>query len=87
MYPFFKSSSSSAKHKKDKQKTLGNVLRMFEEHCEPVKNIICERIKFNSLRQGELSIHQSITALQSQADVCNYGEMRNKLVRGKCRGG
>ena len=65
----------------NEQKTLANVLKMFEKHCEPVKNTIYERVKFNSLKQGELSIHQFITALQSQADVCDYGEMRDELVR------
>ena len=65
----------------NERKTLANVLRMFEKHCEPVKNTIYERVKFNGLKQGELSIHQFITALQSQADACDYGEMRDELVR------
>jgi hypothetical protein len=63
------------------RKTLANVLIMFRAHCEPVKNVVYERMKFNSMRQGELTIHQFITALQSQADVCEYGDMRNDLVR------
>ena len=28
-----------------------------------------------------MAIHQFITALQSQTDVCDYGEMRDELVR------
>lgn len=64
-----------------KEKTLDNVLTMFANHCEPVKNTIYERVKFNSMRQGELSIHQFITNLLSQADLCDYGVMRDELVR------
>ena len=67
--------------KPDQKKTLDNVLKMFAKHCEPVKNVIYERVKFNSMRQGDLTIHQFITAIQSQADVCEYGDMRNDLVR------
>jgi len=63
------------------RKTLENVLTMFGKHCEPVKNITYERVKFNSMKQGEMSIHQFITTLQSQADVCEYGQMRDELVR------
>ena len=63
------------------KKTLDNVLKMFEKHCEPVKNVIYERVKFNSMRQGDMTIHQFITAIQSQADVCEYGDMRNDLAR------
>ncbi|XP_067950449.1 uncharacterized protein [Watersipora subatra] len=63
------------------KKTLTNVLRYFDAHFEPVKNIIYERVKFNSLVQGDLSIHKFITTIQSQADVCEYGTMREELIR------
>jgi len=65
----------------NKMKTLANVLAMFADHCEPVKNTIYERAKFNSLKQGDMSIHQFITSLQSQADLCEYNTMRDELVR------
>ena len=54
---------------------------MFGKHFEPVKNIIYERVKFNSMVQSELTIHQFITNIQTQADVCEYGSMRDELVR------
>ena len=62
-------------------KTLDNVLAMFDKHFEPVKNLIYERMKFNSIVQGELPIHQFIIKLQTQADVCEYGAMKDELVR------
>lgn len=63
------------------KKTLTNVLRYFDAHFEPVKNIIYERVRFNSLVQGDMSIHKFITVIQSQADVCEYGTMRDELIR------
>ena len=67
--------------KPDKKKSLDNVLTMFTNHFEPVKNLIYERMKFNSIVQGDMPIHQFIIKLQSQADVCEYGTMKNELVR------
>ena len=65
----------------DQKKTLVNVLAMFDKYFEPVKNIIYERVKFNSIVQGDLPIHQFIIKLQSQADVCDYGTKKDELVR------
>ena len=46
-------------------------------------HILNERVKFIDIRQGNLSIHQFITAVQTQADNCDYRERRDKLVRGR----
>ena len=62
-------------------KTLVNVIAMFDKHFEPVKNVIFQRVKFNSMKQGSQSIHQFITQLQSQADNCDYGTMREEMIR------
>lgn len=62
-------------------KTLTNVVAMFDGHFEPAKNVIFERVKFNSLRQGGRPVHQFITELQRQAGYCEYGEMKDDLVR------
>lgn len=63
------------------KRTLDNVIAMFDRHFEPVKNVIFERVKFNSIKQGTQSIHQFITQLQSQADNCDYGDMREEMIR------
>jgi len=60
---------------------LNNVIVIFDKHIEPIKNIIYERVQFDNIRQGDLNIHQFITQVQSQADHCNYGELRDQLVR------
>lgn len=64
-----------------RKKTLKNVLTMFDNHFEPVKNVIFERMKFNSMKQGDMPIHQFITQLQTQANNCEYGTMKDDLVR------
>lgn len=64
-----------------KEKTLNNI--PFGGHFEPVKNAIYERMKFNRIVQGDLPIHQLtyIINLQTQANVCEYGDMKDELVR------
>lgn len=55
-------------------KTLDNVIAMFDNYFEPVKNVIYERVKFNQLiQEPNQSIHQFIIALQTQAKLCDYG--------------
>ncbi|XP_067940522.1 uncharacterized protein [Watersipora subatra] len=62
-------------------RTLVNVIAMFDNHFEPVRNIIYELVKFNSLKQGSMSIQQFITEVHTQADNCDYGNMRDQLIR------
>lgn len=62
--------------------SLEDVKKAFDEYFEPVKNIIFERVKFNRLTQESTqTIHQYITAVQSQADLCDYGTMKSELIR------
>ncbi|XP_067945360.1 uncharacterized protein [Watersipora subatra] len=65
----------------DKKKTLVNVVKFFDAHFEPVKNVIYECVKFNDMKQGSLSTHQFITEVQTQADNCDYGNMKDELIR------
>ena len=69
------------KDQDDTEKTLANVIRFFDSHFEPVKKVIYEQVKFNYMRQGNLSIHQFITEVQTQADNCYCGGMREQLIR------
>ena len=65
------------------KKTLVNAITMFDNHFEPVKNLIYERVVFNNLKQepGQ-SIHQFIIAVQTQAANCDYGDaIVNELIR------
>ena len=63
-------------------KTLQKVLDKFDLHFRPVKNLIFERLRFNQIVQlpGQ-SIHDFITALQTQAESCEYGTMKSDLIR------
>lgn len=63
------------------KKTLDNTLTFFDNHFEPVKNILAERATFNELRQGSLAISQFIVALQKQASYCEYGAIKDELIR------
>lgn len=65
----------------DTKKTLANAVKFFDNYFEPVKNLMFERVKFNSIRQGELSIHQFIVKVQNQAEYCDYGQVKGELIR------
>jgi predicted aspartyl protease len=57
-------------------------MKFFDAYFEPVKNVIFERSVFNKMVQepGQ-SLHQFIVKLQVQSDNCEYGTMRDDLVR------
>lgn len=64
------------------EKTLAATLEKFDQHFRPVKNVIFERLRFNQIVQTrDQSIHDFITALQTQAESCEYGTMKADLVR------
>jgi len=63
-----------------RKETLKNVMSMFDQHFEPVKNVLYERVKFNSITQGNNTIHQFITELQSQTTNCEYVAVRDDLI-------
>lgn len=74
--PIYEQFSSAA------QETLVKVQQAFDIHFEPVKNIIYERVKFNKITQGPTqTIHQFITEVQTQADLCEYAAMKGQLIR------
>lgn len=65
-----------------KNKTLNNVIAMFDTYFEPVKNVIFERSLFNKMTQEQnQTIHQFILALQDQATNCEYAAMKDELIR------
>ena len=46
-------------------------------------HILNEGVKLNDIRQGNLSIHQFITGVQTQTDNCDYRKIKDKLVCGR----
>lgn len=62
--------------------TLKMVTDKFTEYFSPKKNTVFERYKFNSRRQqvGE-SVDSFVTALYSLAESCEYGTLKEELIR------
>lgn len=62
--------------------TYTQALAEFENHFIPRRNIIFERYKFNTRTQqpGE-SIENFITSLHSLAEHCQYGALKDELIR------
>lgn len=58
------------------------VLAHYEAYFFPKRNIIYERARFNTRTQGESeSVEEFSTALHTLADTCNFGELREELIR------
>lgn len=63
-------------------KTFNEMLEAFENYFIPRRNVIFERFKFNSRQQlpGE-SVDSFITSLHSLAEHCEYGALKEDLIR------
>ena len=68
----------------ENQKDIAKVLEAFEARCVLVTNVIYERYMFNKRAQdaGE-SIDHFITDIIKLAEHCQYGELKDDLIRDK----
>ena len=58
------------------------LLGKFKAVCEPEKNIIMEQDTFNSRVQGpDEDIQKFVADLQTLAASCEYGSLKDELVR------
>ena len=58
------------------------VVKKFDEFFKVRKNVIFERARFNKRCQGsEESVEQFITSLYSLAEGCEYGDLRETMIR------
>ncbi|KAJ8872719.1 hypothetical protein PR048_026333 [Dryococelus australis] len=58
------------------------VVKRFEAHFIPKRNVIYERAKFNLRSQlADESVDTFVTALHSLAEKCEYKSMQNELIR------
>ena len=66
----------------DDRKEYSKVIAQFDTFFKVRKNVIFERARFNghSQREGE-SVEQFITSLYSLAEHCEYGEMKDEMIR------
>lgn len=67
---------------------ISKVLQEFETRCAPVTNVIYERYVFNkrTQEQGE-SLDHYMTDIMKQADLCQYGVLKDELIRDRLMSG
>ena len=73
---------SSTNITEENRKTYAGVVNQFDEFYKVRRNIIFERARFNRRNQldGEMS-EQYIAILYNLADTCEYGELKNEMIR------
>lgn len=64
------------------QHNFSQVIKRVDEHFKMMRSVIYRRFHFNNRDQleGE-SINEYVTALKRLADVCEYGHLRDEMVR------
>ena len=66
----------------ESRKKYDDVLAKFDAHFRVRKNIIFERARFNRrIQEEDESVDQFITNLYSLADNCEFGNMKDELIR------
>ena len=67
---------------RERERNLKQVMDAFDKHCNPKKNETVERYKFVSRFQnpGE-PLEKFITNLKLLATTCNFGDLKDSLVR------
>lgn len=66
----------------DEKKNLAKILELWESYCLGKTNIIYERYRFNNRNQdvGE-SIDTYASNLRSLSDTCNFGPLKDEMIR------
>ena len=66
----------------DEKMVYNTVREKFDSYFEPQRNVIFKRTKFNQRKQqqGE-SVETFVTDLYCLADRCDYGQLRNEMIR------
>ena len=68
--------------REDQRDSYDSVLQHFDDFFKVRKNVIFERAKFNSRSQGEgESVEEFITALYQLVETCDYGLMKEEMLR------
>ena len=66
----------------DERKVYDTVLSKFDGYFQVRRNVIFERARFNRRNQQEgESAEKYITELYTLADNCNYGDLRDEMIR------
>lgn len=61
--------------------TLNDVIKKFDGHFRPRKNLTYERYKFFNIKQQSSTIEQFITTLKEQANKCNFDKLKDSLIK------
>jgi len=62
--------------------TFSIVKEKFDSYFNPKRNVIFERYKFNSrIQESGESVDSFVTALYSLIETCEYGNIKNELIR------
>jgi hypothetical protein len=73
---------ASFKLSADDAEVYDTVLKRFDEHFVITKNVIFERAQFNQRKQEPReSTEAFVTALHKLADTCDFGALRDELIR------
>ena len=66
----------------EEKSDITKVLELWETHCIGKTNIIYERYKFNNRSQEQTeSIDTYVTALRALAETCEFGTLKDHLIR------
>ena len=66
----------------ENRKKYSEVLSKFDEYFKVRKNLVYERANFNRANQlCDESAEQFITRLHQMADSCEFGELKNEMIR------
>lgn len=69
------------------QRTLSDVLKAFDTHCLPQKNVTMESYKFNNLMQAERQpFSEFLTEIRTQIELCEFNykcgvSYKNRMLR------
>ena len=73
---------SSTNISEESRKKYMDVLAKFDAHFKVCKNVIFEHTRFNRQdQQEEESVKQFITSLYSLSENCQYGELKEEMIR------
>ena len=73
---------SSTGISEENRKKYSEVMNTFDDYFQVRKNVIFERARFNRRNQllGE-TVEEYVTVLFNLVDSCNYGELRDEMLR------
>ena len=69
---------------KDDENKYDKVLKKFSDYCTPKKNIVLERFHFNrAVQESNEDFDHFVTRLRNLASTCDFGEVKDSLIRDK----